>query len=84
MVSILLKSCSHSLWVTFSVVKKNGALCPAGGNLWAPIKNFVSAACYAVKVNFMMKVYRELNVFLIIRLSYSPRGSMKEWFRCWR
>jgi len=24
------------------------------------------------------------NVFLIIRLSYSPRGSMKEWFRCWR
>lgn len=63
MVSILLKSCSHSLWVTFSVVKKNGALCPAGGNLWAPIKNFISAACYAVKVNFMMKVYRELNVF---------------------
>lgn len=63
LVLILLKLCSHSLWVTFSVVKKNGALSPAGGNLWAPIKNFVSAVCYAVKVNFMMKVYHELNVF---------------------
>lgn len=72
----------------FSLILGNGGFCPAGGNLWAPIK------LYILPIELVLlwirlfwannQNYTDFHFILIIRPSYSPRESMREWFRCWR